>query len=113
MVYVYIIRVRIEGFVVPDVVPKMAAMTDELVRELIAGYKPMGGLGCGEELLRIILPCVDDLARRGGDAQDGADAPQGHEPSPVGASPSGVWGDSSLPGAGLGLQGDRRAPREA
>lgn len=53
MVYVYIIRVRIEGFVVPDVVPKMAAMTDELVRELIAGYKPMGGLGCGEVSLAV------------------------------------------------------------
>lgn len=46
--YVYIIRVRVEGFVVPDVVPKMAAMADELLRERIAVCKAMGGLGCGE-----------------------------------------------------------------
>lgn len=33
---------------VPDVVPRMATMTDDLVRECIAFCKAMGGVGCGE-----------------------------------------------------------------
>lgn len=66
---------RVEGLVVPDVVARMATMTDDLVSERIAICKAMGGLGCGEELLSIIWSCVNELACRGGDAQDGADAP--------------------------------------
>lgn len=52
MVYVYIILMRVEGFVVPDVVARMATMTDDLVSERIAICKAMGGLGCGESLTK-------------------------------------------------------------
>lgn len=52
MQYVYIIRVSVEGFVVPDVVPRIAGLSDELVRERITACKAMGGLACGEVVPR-------------------------------------------------------------
>lgn len=38
----------IEGFDVPDLIPKMATMSDDLVHECITVYKAIGGLGYGE-----------------------------------------------------------------
>lgn len=43
MQYVYMIQVRVEGFDVGDVIPRMAVMLDGLVR--IAVCKAMSGLG--------------------------------------------------------------------
>lgn len=60
LVYVYIIRVRVEGLVVPDVVPRMAGMSDELVRQHITICKVMGGLACGE-----VVPGGDGWRTRG------------------------------------------------
>lgn len=48
LVYVYIIRVRVEGLVVLDVVPRTAGLSDELVHERITICKAIGGLACGE-----------------------------------------------------------------
>lgn len=51
MKYMYIIPVRVEGLVIPNVVPKMAGLSDELVSQRIIVYKAMGGLACGEVVL--------------------------------------------------------------
>lgn len=48
MQYVYMIRVCLEGLDVPDVIPRMATMSEDLVCERIAVCKAMGGPGCGE-----------------------------------------------------------------
>lgn len=46
--YVYKVRVSVKGFDAPELIPRMAALSDVLVHELITGCKAMSGLGCGE-----------------------------------------------------------------
>lgn len=87
--YVYIIRVRVEGLVVLDVVPRTAGLSDELVHERITICKAIGGLACGEELLHIIAAASQELARRGEDTQEGLNAQRCREPTPWGLGPAG------------------------
>lgn len=44
----YICWVSVEGFDVPEAIPRMTGMSDALVRERIKVCATMGGLGCGE-----------------------------------------------------------------
>lgn len=42
------VRVSVEGFDVPKVIPRMATLSNVVVRKHIAVCKAMGCLGCGE-----------------------------------------------------------------
>lgn len=44
------VRVSVEGFDVPKMIPRMVALSDGLV-----GYKVMGGLGCEEVCIAIVF----------------------------------------------------------
>lgn len=46
--YVYMVRVSIEGFNAPEVIPRMAAFSDVLVRNGFVVCEVMGGLSWGK-----------------------------------------------------------------
>lgn len=52
--YVFMVRVSVEGFDVPKVIPRMATLSNVVVRKHIAVCKAMGCLGCGEVCMDMI-----------------------------------------------------------